>query len=108
MKVKIALFTLALTALFFLTGCGAHEKISEKLAVSMINSSFSENQNENRAIFGKNATKCEKVVILRKISFGTWRARAYFDNGAEMDCIIENMLVYQQVKPDNGSIRRGK
>lgn len=107
---KKSVFIAFMTAMLIVSqsGCGVYEDASATLAKGMINQEISRNKERAKRSFGPSVTKCEKVKIKRKIAFGQWRARAYFDNGAEMDCIIDNKIIFQQVQPDNGTIRRGR
>lgn len=108
MKRKFFLTAALIGLTLLLGGCGWYEDISLSIAKSQINEAISQDSRQYKAAMGNELTKCTEVKVLRKISFGQWRARAYFDNGAEMDWIIDNKIVFQSCRPDNGSIRKGK
>ncbi len=108
MKRKVFLSVLLLCLTLLLGGCGWYEDISLSLAKNQINEAISQDSRQYKAAMGNELTECTDVKVLRKIAFGKWRVRAYFNNGAEMDFIVDNKIVYQSAQPDNGSIRRGR
>lgn len=108
MKTKISVFFLILAILLCLTVYYKQEDLAEYLSRKMLNDSLSEETQTYKAALGEKVTTCTTVKLQRKLAFGKWRARAYFDNGAELDCIVTNYFIYHKVDPDNGSALRGK
>ena len=108
MKRKFFLTAALIGLTLLLGGCGWYEDISLSIAKSQINEAISQDSRQYKAAMGNELTECTDVKVLRKIAFGKWRVRAYFNNGAEMDFIVDNKIVYQSAQPDNGSIRRGR
>ena len=86
---KFLTLTLCAIAALVISGCSRQAELEES-AVPVVNQIMEENLGELVRASGETLTKCTSVELTRQIDDKNWEGTAYFDNGREISCKVQD------------------